>query len=164
MKNSIRKEKLLCWFGLIVLADKALLPTRIRTSRGDCSVEPIRQIDYRDRDDLIEAIRNAIRIGNPPGEVPEYVLNRTATPIEALIKAKSWADVERKSIYFSTEIFPSFYCIKCWGRACDGKWSDEQDTVLDVRIPAEKGPAEIANVILEHLKTRTDLPGLMLSD
>ncbi len=160
MTHSTQKEKLLCWFGLLVLADKALLPTRIKTSRGDCSVEPIRQIDYKNREDMIDAIKNAISIGNPKGEVPEYVLKKGPTPMEPLAKAKSWADLERKSIYFSIDIFPSTFRVESWGRASDGTWSDENDKVLDMEIPAEKGPQAIVDVILEHLKTRTDLPGM----
>lgn len=162
MTNPTEKEKMLCWFGLIVLADKALLPTRIRTQRGDCSVEPIRQVDYKNRKDLIDAIRDAVKTGNPTGEVPEYVLNKGRTPIEGLAKARSWADLERKSIYFSISIFPSIFEVKSWGRAANGQWTDENETALDVKLHAAKGADGIADVILDHLKTRTDLPGMKL--
>lgn len=160
MTNSTQKEKKLCWFGLLVLPDRALLPKCIKTSYGDFDVEPVREVDYRRRSDLIDALNNAIAIGNPPGDVPEYRLKKGPSLLETLIGAKSWADLERKSIYFSIKIFPSYYSVKSWGRALDGKWTEEEDTVLDVTISAEKGVDAIADAILEHLKTRTDLPGL----
>jgi len=43
-----------------------------------------------------------------------------------------------------------------------GTWNDEKETSLDVRIPKEAGAQGIADVILEHLRQRTDLPGLSI--
>jgi hypothetical protein len=162
MTNSTQKEKKLCWFGLLVLSDRALLPKCIKTSHGDFDVEPVREVNYRNRSDLIDALNSAIAIGNPSGDVPEYRLKKGPSLLETLIGAKSWADLERRSIYFSIKIFPSCCSVKCWGRGPDGKWAGEEDTILDTIIPVERGTAEIADVILEHLKTRTDLPGLQL--
>ena len=163
MSSSIQKEKKICWFGLLVLVDIALLPTCIKTDEGDFDVEPIRKIDYGNRADLVDAITNAIHKGNPSGEVPEYQLKKLQPPMEKLANAKSWADLERKSIYFSIKVFPSAFSIKSLGRAPDGSWSGEQETALDVTIPASTGAEGIADEILEHLKTRKDLPGLAVS-
>ena len=71
MTNSItKKEKKLCWFGLYVLADKAILPTCIKTSQGDFDVEPVQEIDYRNRADLVASIAKAVKVGNPQTDVP----------------------------------------------------------------------------------------------
>jgi hypothetical protein len=158
--TTVKKEKKLCWFGLLVLPEKALLPTCIETDQGDFDVEPIRQIDYRNRQDLVDAIENAISVGNPPGEAPSREKRKERTPMEKLAGAKSWADLERKSIYFSIKVYPSDFQIKSWGRASDGTWSDEKETALDVKIPKEAGAEGIADAILEHLSQRNDLLGL----
>jgi hypothetical protein len=102
-----KKEKKLCWFGLYVLSDRALLPTCIETDQGDFDVEPIRQIDYRNPQDLADAIANAISVGNPPGEAPPREEQKERTPMEKLANAKSWIDLERKSIYISIEVLPN---------------------------------------------------------
>jgi hypothetical protein len=157
--TSVKKEKKLCWFGLLVLPGRALLPTRTETDQGDFDVEPIRQIDYRNREDLADAIANAIRVGNPPGEAPSREKQKDRTPMEKLANAKSWVDLERKSIYISIKIYPSEVLIESPERAGDGSWSGEKDA-LSVRVPKEAGAEGIADVILEHLSQRTDLPGL----
>lgn len=163
MTNStVNKEKKLSWFGLYVLADRALLPTCVKTSQGDFDVEPIREFNYRNRDELLDAISKAVQKGNPLGDVPPIENRKKQTPMEKLAKAKSWADLERKSIYFSIKVFPSSFAIKAWGRAPDGKWSDEEETALDVRIPAETGIEAVADAILDHLSNRSDLPHLPL--
>jgi len=162
MTNSItKKEKKLCWFGLYVLADMAILPTCIKTSQGDFDVEPVQEIDYRNRADLVASIAKAVKVGNPQTDVPPAEDRKKQTPMEKLAKAKSWADLERKSIYFSIKVFPSQFTIKAWGRASDGTWSDENQTALDVKIPAEQGIEAVADAIIEHLKSRKDLPGVV---
>lgn len=162
MNNSTKtkKEKSVSWHGLYVFADKALLPTRIETAQGDFDMEPIQQFDYRNRTDLMDALSTAINTGNPKGEVPPLENKKKPTPMEKHVGAKSWTDLERKSIFFSIKVYPSNFSVKAWGRASNKAWSDEKDTSLDVEIPIEDGVEAIADVILDHLKTRTDLPGL----
>ncbi|MDR3616020.1 MAG: hypothetical protein P4L53_20855 [Candidatus Obscuribacterales bacterium] len=157
-----KKEKLLCWLSVLVLSDRALLPTTMKTNQGHFSVDPIQQIDYRNRQELIDALANAIKVGNPIGEAPSRESQRERTSLEKLVHAKSWADLERKSIYFSIALLSSAVEIKSWGRAPDGTWSDEKATSLNVKIPQEAGAEGIADVILEHLSQRRDLPGLSI--
>jgi len=159
--SAVKKEKKLCWFGLYVLADKALLPTCIKTRQGDFDVEPIQELDYRNRMELVDCIARAVQIGNPSAEVPPIENRKKQTPMERLANAKSWADLERKSIYFSIKVFPSRYSVKAWARAADGTWSDEDKTCLDVSISAQDGPEGVADAILDHLKSRKDLPGVV---
>lgn len=158
--TNAKKEKSVCWLSLLVLADKALLPTSTKTNQGHFAMEPIQQVDYRNRSELVQALQKALDIGNPVGEAPPREKQKERTPMEILAKAKSWLDLERKSIFFSIMVFPSDIHIEAWGRASNGAWSDEKETVLDVRIPAASGAEGIADIVLEHLKTRTDLPGL----
>jgi hypothetical protein len=157
--TTTKKEKKLCWFGVYVLSDRALLPTCIETDQGDFDVEPIRQIDYRNPQDLADAIANAILVGNPPGEAPPRENQKERTPMEKLANAKSWIDLERKSIYISIKVYPSEVLIESPEKAGDGSWSDEKDA-LSVRVPKEAGAVGIADVILKHLGQRTDLAGL----
>jgi hypothetical protein len=161
--TTVKKEKKLCWFGLYVLADRALLPTCVKTSQGDFDVEPIREFNYRNRHELLDAISKAVQKGNPQGDVPPIENRKKQTPMEKLAKAKSWSDLEKKSIYFSIKVFPSAFSIKAWGRAPDGTWSDENETSFDVRIPIEAGVEGLADAILDHLSKRSDLPGLPIS-
>lgn len=155
------KEKSLSWHGLYVLADSALLPTRIETEQGDFDVEPIRKFDYWSRTALIEALSAAFKTGNPESEVPPLENKKKCTPMEKLAGAKSWADLERKSIYFSITVYSSSVRLESWGRASDGSWSDEKETALDTTIPVSAGVEGVADTILAHLKTRGDLPGLV---
>ena len=132
MSNSAKteKERSVSWHGMYVLADRALLPTRIETAQGDFDVEPIRQFDYRNRTELIEALAAAISTGNPCAEVPPLENKKKSTPMEKCAGAKSWVDLERKSIYFSITVYPSNVRVEAWGRASDKSWSDEKNTSL----------------------------------
>ncbi|MBZ0187956.1 MAG: hypothetical protein K8F91_17040 [Candidatus Obscuribacterales bacterium] len=160
MNMSKTKEKTLAWLSLVVLSDRALLPLDIKTNQGYFAVEPIQELDYRNRSALVEGLISALQKGNPERDVPDWWTKKEQTPMEKLAKAKSWRDLEKKSIYFSILVHELDIRIEAWGRASNGAWSDEKDTVLDVRIPASSGAEGIADVILEHLKTRKDLPGL----
>ena len=153
-------EKSVSWHGLYILADRALLPTRIETEQGDFDVEPIRQFDYRSRLALIEALAAAFMTGNPEAEVPPLENKKKPTPMEKLVGAKSWTDLERKYIYFSIMVYPSTVRLESWARASDGTWSDEKETALDITIPLSAGVEGVADTILEHLRTRRDLPGV----
>lgn len=163
MSNTVQKEKKLCWLSLIVLADRALLPTTVKTSQGHFDIEPITEVDYRDRGELIKSLAKAMKTGNPIAEAPPIEDQKKQTPMEKRAGAKSWADLERKSIYFSIMVYPSNVRVEAWGRAPDKTWSDEKDTVLDTRVPSVSGVEGVADAILEHLSQRSDLPGLPLA-
>lgn len=148
-----------CGIGLYVLADRALMPTIKQAESGeyiDC--EPYLAVDYGDPESLVTALKQALQTGNPP----VLDINRKKPPaIQKLAGAKSWADLERKSIYFSVECWDSEFVVTAEGRGSDGCWNRQGDYLFEKHVPLENGIEAVADAILDHLKTRNDLPGLM---
>lgn len=156
--------QLRCWLGLYVSADKALLPTKYETDAGfHYSSDPIHEFDNRDKTALTIALREAMRVGNPVIPAPSRDELKKRTAMERLINAKSWKDLERKTIYFSIKCFDTEFRVVSWGRAPDGTWGPEKEHVLDTSVLKEEGVEAVAEIIIAHLKTRTDLPGLAMS-
>lgn len=163
------REQAYAAFNLFVLADRAIIPTSADTpSRYTISIEPVQVFDYTDRNALKAAIEQAISKGIP--QVPDLPPNETITDEEGIsglrnpIELKyagvhTWDELERKSIFFCIECYPSGYLVDCWDRARNGKWSENQS--LDLRLPTSVGIDGLVDAILNHLETRRDLPGLM---
>jgi hypothetical protein len=163
--NTKQRKQLRSWLGLFVLTDKALLPTTCETDAGfHIECEPVCEFDYRQRSELVRVISDAIRQGNPVISAPTPEIVKTSVPaIQARLKAKSWKEVERQSIYFSIECFDDEFTLKSWGRAPDGTWGPDKDLDLERSIPINQGVDAIVDVILDHLSQRSDLPGLPLA-
>ncbi len=149
------------------MADKALVPTEAITPSGyTISVEPVEVFDYKEKDAFLSALWQAVERGNP--SVPNPPDNEIIKDSQGFPGFKNptelkyagvanWEEFERKSIYASIATYPSGYVVDVFGRATDGTWSD--DIVLNQRVEVELGLAGVVDVILEHLQTRTDLPG-----
>ncbi|MBZ0188009.1 MAG: hypothetical protein K8F91_17310 [Candidatus Obscuribacterales bacterium] len=161
------REKPYCSMALYILRDKAVLPTSALTpSRFTISIEPIQVFDYQDKLQFLAALKNAIEQGfpkvpDPPAE--ELVQHEDGIPgfknppVMKYVTADSWDDLERKSIFVSLECYPSQYLVESWGHSSDGKWSD--DKLLELRLPSQVGLEVVIDAILDHLRTRNDLPG-----
>lgn len=164
------REQLTCALGLYIMANRAILPTEANTpSRFSISIEPVTVFDYRNRSEFIAAIEKAIAAGNPTVPNPsEDELERDAGGFPAFknpvglkyAEVSTWDELERKSIYASLRCYPSTYLVEVSGRDKNGKWSD--DLALELRLPANVGVPVVVDAILDHLKTRRDLPGLVL--
>lgn len=164
------REKPYCSMGLIVLPDKAILPTSARTpSRYTISIEPVQVFDFQDKDQFLAAIKNAIERGYPSVSEPppedlvtfEDGMPGFKNPVELkYADARSWDDLEKKSVFVSLDCYPSQYLLESWGKASDGRWSN--DKLLELRLPSTVELSVVVDAILDHLKTRRDLPGLII--
>lgn len=165
------REKTYCSMGLIILADKAVLPTDAKTqSRFTISTEPVQVFDYHNKNEFLDVLKNAIERGFPNVPDPpkaeliqhEDGIPEFKNPVELkYAQAESWDDLERKSIFISIRCYPSQYLIESWGHGADGKWSDEK--LLELRLPSSVELEVVIDSILDHLKNRRDLPGLVIS-
>ena len=160
------REKLTCGISIYFLADKAIMPTEANIPAGfSVSVEPVAFFDYRDKDEFIKALWDAIQNGNPDiPNPPDEEVTRDAkgflgfkNPIELkYAKVGNWDELERSSIYASVCVYPSGYVIEVFGRAPEGTWGE--DIALSTRVLIEAGVDAVVDVLLNHLDTRTDLP------
>jgi hypothetical protein len=157
--------------SLIVLADRAILPTSADTaSRFTISIEPVQVFDYHDKADFLSALKHAIARGLPIVADPpedELVSHEDGMPaFKNPVELKyasvgSWDELEKKSIFISIDCYPSQYLIESWGRGSDGKWADEK--LLELRLPSQVGLEVVIDAIMDHLRNRRDLPGLVIS-
>jgi len=164
------REKPFCSMGLYILPDKAVLPTSALTpSRFTIAIEPIQVFDYHSKNEFLSAIKKSIDRGYPMVADPpqdELVQNEDGMPgfkdppVLKYVNADNWDDLERKSIFVSLDCYPSQYLIESWGRAADQKWSE--DKTLELRLPASVGLEVVIDAILDHLRIRKDLPGLVV--
>ncbi|HEY9870592.1 MAG TPA: hypothetical protein V6D08_15610 [Candidatus Obscuribacterales bacterium] len=164
MKTEKRKQ-LLWWVGLFVTPETGLIPTTYRTDAGfHLQREPITEFDYRNRVALAESLREAIARGNPHIQTPSQEEQKKRLPdVQKRMKAKTWKEVERRSIYFSIECLDDEFVVISWGRAPDGTWAPEKERALERHIPVSEGIDAIVDAIWEHLTQRSDLPGLPIA-
>lgn len=163
------REKPYADLGIYIMADKAIMPTTAdTTSMWSCEIEPVEVFDYRNRAEFISACKRAISRGIPKTQMPsdEQVLwdeqgpaMKNPVPFK-YANVSDWDTLEKETISVQVECYPSGFVVTCFGRAKNGKWSDEK--VVDSILKPEIGIEGVVDVILEHLKTRTDLPGMML--
>jgi hypothetical protein len=120
--------------------------------------------DYRDKDQFVAVLWQALKTGNPDvPNPPDSEITRDAkgfpsfkNPLELkYAEVASWDDLERSSIYASVCAYPSGYTVEVFGRAASGTWGE--DIVLSTRIPIEEGLGDVVDALLEHLQTRIDL-------
>lgn len=153
--------------GIYIMADKAILPTTADTpGLYTCQVEPVEVFDYRNRADFIASCKHAISRGISHIEMPDedqmyWDEQGPAMKNPVVLKyanLSNWDEQERKSIYVKIECYPSGFAIEVCGRAKNGKWSPDDE--LDIVLKSDVGIEGAVDAILEHLRTRTDLPGL----
>lgn len=165
------REKPYCTMGLEIFPDKAILPTSAKTpSRFTIAVEPVQIFDYQDKSQFLAALKTSIdrgipQVPDPPEEelidfgdgIPGF-----KNPVELKYAGiDTWDELEKKSIFVSLDCYPSQYLIESWGHGPDGKWSDEK--LLELRLPSNVGLEVVIDAILDHLRNRRDLPGLVIS-
>jgi hypothetical protein len=157
-------------FSLFVMADKALIATSgVTPNRLSMTIEPIEIFDYRNRDEFLAAAKRAAARGIPQVDMPpddelfwhEDGMPGRKTPIELkYAQVKNWDELERKSVYFTVDCYDRGYVVISCGRNKNGLWND--DVALELRMPATVGMEGVVDAILDHLKTRKDLPGMKL--
>ena len=162
------RERAFSVFNLFFLSDRVVIPTSATTASGyTVSVEPVEVVDCKDRNALKCALEKTISRGRmkiPDLPDDELIFDGDgATGLKNPIELKyagvsNWDDLERKSINFFVECYPSGYLIECWDRAIDGKWADSHG--LKARLPSSIELDGLIDEIYNHLKTRKDLPGL----
>lgn len=156
-----QRKKMVWWIGLFITSEAGLIPTMYRTDQGVyLQQEPIAEFDYRDRDQLAAAMRHAMETGNPNITADPSEQKKRIPDIQKRMKAKSWQDVERRSIYFCVECLEDEFLVTAWGRASDGTWSEEKQPALARHLPLNGGIESVVHAIWQHLQERTDLPGL----
>lgn len=162
------RAKPYCNLEIIIMADKAIMPTDARTpSRWHLSVEPVEVFDYRNRADFVAASKRAISRGIPEVTMPsenEMYWDEQGPALKNPLELKyanvsTWDELEQRSIHASIECYDRGFLVESWGRDKNGKWSDEK--ALELRLEPEVGIDGAIDALLEHLKTRRDLPGLV---
>jgi hypothetical protein len=160
------REKIICGLSIFFLADKAIVPTEANIPAGfSISVEPVEIFDYRDRDEFVAALWQAIQRGNPdvPNPPDEDIFKDASgfpsfkNPLELkYAQVDSWEEFERSSIYASVSAYQSGYVVEAFGRAPNGTWGE--DILLNARVPLDDGLHGVVDALLAHLQTRADLP------
>ena len=163
------KKKDVCYgsFALYIMADKALIANDADTPMHlSMTVEPIEIFDYNNRDEFISSVKKAITRGIPKVEMPpeeelywdENGMPGLKNPPELkYARVKDWDELERRSVFYSVECYDRGFVVISCGRSKNGLWNDE--TALELRMPAEVGLEGVVDAILENLGTRSDLPG-----
>jgi hypothetical protein len=159
------RAKPYCNLNIIIMADKAIMPTDARTqSRWHLSIEPVEVFDYRDRNEFIAACNRAVLRGIPEVPMPSdadllWIDGRPELkePVELKYSGTdNWDDLERKSIFVSVECYDKGFLIESSGRTPKGIWSEND--VLELRLSPEVGLEGVVDAILDHLKSRKDMP------
>lgn len=155
----MRKDKPICCLTVYAISkDRGFVPTLAEAPKGGCYVimPPVEWCQLDLVDGLTKVLERAIERGNPEIDLTWEEAGRTTT-VDDLLKTSSELEVERQTISFSISCWEDELYVFCYARAKNGRY-DHNKHALDVYIPADKGIRAVAEAIIEHLKTRDDLP------
>lgn len=160
--NQATKQELEVWVSLYVTAKGAYIPLLNDTDAGfHLENEPVISFNCADVTAMERALAQSLANGNPVIAAPKDLCERESV-IAKYIGASSQAELERVSIHFSIEQLTNSYVVQCSKRASSGLWDRGKEKALDVSLPKNCGTEQLVRVILEHLRTRNDLPGSMV--
>lgn len=152
------------WIALYVTNRLGFIPTEALTNAGFyLQVEPVRQVNYWDLDELTAALQSALENGNPEITVPpgvqhhEFVMGR-------YLSVSGQEDFEKATIPIRIEENDDHYSVRSWKKLANGKWEGEKNLALNCVVAKSNGARGIAEAIIEHLKSRKDLPGSIAGD
>jgi len=164
-----KKEKAYGTFALYVLSEKAIIAAQADTPMHlSMTVEPVEVFDYRNREEFLSVVKKAAARGIPTVEMPpeeelyweDNGMPGLKNPIELkYAQVKTWDELERRSVFYSVDCYPRGFVVISCGRSKDGLWNDE--TELELRMPADVGLEGVVDAIIENLNSRKDFPGLM---
>lgn len=164
-----KKEKAYGAFSLYIMAEKALIASQADTPMHlGMTVEPIEVFDYRNREEFLAVVKKAAARGIPQVEMPSEdqlywesngMPGRKNPPELKYAQVKTWDELERRSVYYSVDCYERGFVVISCGRDPNGLWNDE--TALELRMQADVGLEGVVDAIIQDLKTRKDLPGLM---
>lgn len=149
------------FWRVYVRKDKVFVPNVVSAHLGICwDREPYRVVDLGDRAGIERAVQEAMDAGNMviPYIHPDDNTGRKA--LQAVAHLRSWKAFQQYSAYFGIglqDYDDSNYTIHVTGRkGVDGSspWG-AFDTLQ--RLPRNASISEIVDVILKHVKERTDL-------
>lgn len=148
------------WIALYVTDRLGFIPTEALTNAGFyLQVEPVRQVNYWDLDELTAALQNALENGNPEITVPpgvqqhEFVMGR-------YLGVSGQDEFEKATIPVRIEEQDDHYTVRSWKKLASGKWENPKNLALNCVVAKSAGAKGIAAAIIEHLKSRRDLPGM----
>lgn len=156
-------------FLICVLADAALLCTTHRCNVSQYKIsggfytgwmlffgEPFIEFNWQDRSVFSSVLRQALLSGNP-NRVGPLVERGQRTALEIRTKSRSWSEFEKKSIGISLEVYEQHCQLTVYAKHCrGGSWLDYDQ--FERKVAIEKSEEEIADILIEHLSNRLDLP------
>ncbi len=157
MKTSTNKPKLIALTGFYVAADAAYAPTILDTDAGYfLENEPVKRFNPYDTSVLAEVLRDRIAAPNEVVAAPTVAPKRLV--LANILNIATQAELERKTVFLSVTRLDNGFRIESQPRKSDGSWDRKADRLIDCYLPATTTYNQLADVIIEHLKSRRDLP------
>ncbi len=149
MKDT-QTETLEAWISLFLTPKRGYVATDYKTSAGYyLQMPPVRDFDYKNKEELIAILEEALRVGNPPMEAPDEAPEGSLIMDAAGYKSSS--ELEKNTLPISIEKLTTCYEIRCPERLTNGRW-DKNKYAFSCSVPLALGCAGVADAILEHLR------------
>lgn len=144
--------------GFYVAADAAYMPTQKDTDAGYfiCK-EPVKRFNAFDCDELAAALRQSL--SSPNEIIPADPMPPKDLVMAPYIGVSTQKQLEQKTVYISVVRLDTGFRIESLRKASDGTADREGPKAIDTVLPRETTYEQIAAAIIEHLKSRRDLPG-----
>lgn len=143
-------ETLEAWICLYLTPKRGYFAPDYKTSEGYyLQMPPVRDFDYKNREELIAILEEAFRVGNPPMEAP------AEAPEGSLVMSaagyNSASELEKNTLPISIEKLTTCYELRYPERLPNGRW-DKRNFALSCSVPLDLGCPGVADAILEYLK------------
>jgi hypothetical protein len=156
--NTTNKPTLEALSGFFVAADSAYMPTLKDTDAGYfIAKEPVIKFDAFNASELVEVLKHSL-------SKPNDVIAAEHMPPKDLVMApyisvSTQKQLEQKTVYISIKRLDTGFRIESPRKSSDGTTDRKGPKAIDTVLPPETTYEQLAAVIIEHLKSRKDLPG-----
>ena len=161
MKTSAQKPKLIAHTGFYIASDAAYAPTIKDTDAGYfLEKEPVKIFNPYDASALTDVLRD--RLSSPNEVISAPPIAPKSLVVGDLLRISTQAELERKTVFMSVTRLDTGFRIESQPKKSDGTWDRKADRLIDCYLPVTTTYEQLAAAIIEHLKSRKDLPGSMV--
>lgn len=147
--------------GFYLTSDLAYMPTDMDTEAGYfVESAPVKVFDAFDRSALAEALEGAL--SRPNTVIPTPKTAPKDLVIGPYIGISTQKELEQKTVYISVVRLDTGFRIESLRKAPDGTADRQGSKAIDTVLPRETTYEQLAAAIIEHLKSRKDLPGALV--
>jgi len=143
--------------GFYLAADAAYMPTDVDTDAGYfIEKEPVRRFNAFDPNALASLLTQSLSVANTIIPAPKMAPQDLV--LAPYLGISTQKELEQKTVYVAVKKLNTGFKIVSLAKNSDGTADRKGPKAIDMVLPRETTYEQLATAIIEHLKSRKDLP------